>query len=119
MASSRIAIGKIARRTLLKITVRVTLVIIAASAIGYLHVLSSLESHVREDLKQYVIERGRQESDFLALAAATQDERRLASTGTDIPIDNLVKRTANEWLPGSYSMIFHSDGRLIAHPDLI
>ncbi|PSB43340.1 hypothetical protein C7B80_24600, partial [Cyanosarcina cf. burmensis CCALA 770] len=119
MASSRIAIGKIARRTLLKITLRVTLVIIAASAIGYLHVLSNLESHVREDLKQYVIERGRQESDFLALAAATQDERRLTSTDRDILLDDLVKRTTNEWLPGSYSMIFHSDGRLIAHPNLM
>ncbi|MBD2304181.1 response regulator [Chroococcidiopsis sp. FACHB-1243] len=119
MASSRIAIGKIARRTLLKITVRVTLVIIAASALGYLHVLSNLESHVREDLKQYVIERGRQESDFLALAAATQDERRLASTDNDILLDDLVKKMTNEWLPGSYTMIFHSDGRLIAHPDLM
>jgi signal transduction histidine kinase/DNA-binding response OmpR family regulator len=68
MPSSRIAIGKIARRALLKIAVRVTIVIVASSAIGYLHILSSLEFQTREQLEKYAIARSQQENSLFALA---------------------------------------------------
>mgnify|MGYP002777010357 CR=1 FL=1 len=72
MPSSRIAIGKIARRALLKIAVRVTIVIVASSAIGYLYILSSLESQTREQLEKYAIARTQQEKSLFDLAQDNQ-----------------------------------------------
>ncbi len=42
--------------------------------------------------------------------------RHIAVLGHDIPLDQLIHRTINESMSGTYNMIFRSDGRLIAHP---
>ncbi len=36
--------------------------------------------------------------------------------GQDIVLSDLMKNTVNDRLPGTYNLIFHRDGRLIAHP---
>ncbi len=36
--------------------------------------------------------------------------------GQDIVLSDLMKNTINDRLPGTYNLIFHKDGRLIAHP---
>ena len=37
-------------------------------------------------------------------------------SGQDIVLSDLMKNTINDKLPGAYNLIFHKDGRLIAHP---
>ncbi len=44
--------------------------------------------------------------------------RWVISSGHDIVIDDLVKRTANQQLAGTYNIILRQDGQLIAHPRL-
>ncbi|MDK2122579.1 ATP-binding protein [Parachitinimonas caeni] len=46
------------------------------------------------------------------------DGRWIASPGEDIVIDDLVGRTTNEHLAGTYNLIVRRDGQLIAHPEL-
>jgi len=48
-----------------------------------------------------------------------QDGKQIATIGTDITLNQLMDRTINEKLGGTYNLIFRDDGRLIAHPDLI
>ncbi|MGB3294682.1 MAG: ATP-binding protein [Phormidesmis sp.] len=45
--------------------------------------------------------------------------KHVATLGHDILIDELRERTIRETLEGTYNMIFRSDGRLVAHPELI
>ncbi len=45
--------------------------------------------------------------------------KHIATLGHDILIDELRSRTIKETLEGTYNMIFRSDGRLVAHPELI
>lgn len=45
--------------------------------------------------------------------------KHIATLGHDILIDDLQKRTINDGLKGTYNMIFRSDGRLVAHPELM
>lgn len=43
--------------------------------------------------------------------------RHIATIGHDIILNELIDRTLQEHLEGSYNMLFRGDGRLIAHPD--
>lgn len=45
--------------------------------------------------------------------------RHIATIGHDIPLNELLTRTIDERLPGSYNLIFREDGRLITHPNKI
>ena len=45
--------------------------------------------------------------------------RHIATIGHDILLNELLTRTIDERLPGSYNLIFRDDGRLITHPDKI
>lgn len=45
--------------------------------------------------------------------------RHIASVGHDIVLKQLMERTVNDRLPGSYNMLFREDGRLIVHPDFV
>lgn len=45
--------------------------------------------------------------------------KQIATIGTDITLNQLMDRTINEKLRGTYNLIFRDDGRVIAHPDLI
>ena len=45
--------------------------------------------------------------------------RHIATIGNDILINELMTRTINEHIPGSYNLIFRADGRLIIHPDKV
>jgi len=47
------------------------------------------------------------------------DGKQIATIGTDITLNQLMDRTINEKLKGTYNLIFRDDGRVIAHPDLI
>jgi signal transduction histidine kinase len=46
------------------------------------------------------------------------DGRHVASVGNDVLLDELMSRTINNHLPGSYNILFRDDGQLIAHPRL-
>lgn len=43
--------------------------------------------------------------------------QQIATVGHDIVLNELLDRTLRDRLPGTYNIIFRSDGRLIAHPD--
>ncbi|WP_254174633.1 ATP-binding protein [Planktothrix pseudagardhii] len=43
--------------------------------------------------------------------------KQVATIGHDIVLNELLERTLQDRLPGTYNLIFRSDGRLIAHPD--
>lgn len=47
------------------------------------------------------------------------NNRWVVSTGQDIVIDDMVKRTVNEQLTGTYNIILRHDGELLAHPTLM
>jgi signal transduction histidine kinase/ActR/RegA family two-component response regulator len=46
-----------------------------------------------------------------------QDEH-IMSVGQDVPLNDLIARTINQTLEGTYNIIFREDGHLIAHPEL-
>jgi signal transduction histidine kinase len=54
-----------------------------------------------------------------AIVPIYQGDRLLGSAGQDIILSELMDRTVHNHLEGTYNVIFRSDGRLIAHPDLI
>jgi len=45
--------------------------------------------------------------------------RQIASIGHDVILTELMERTVADRLEGTYNVVFRSDGRLIAHPDLM
>ncbi|WP_187329318.1 hybrid sensor histidine kinase/response regulator [Halomicronema hongdechloris] len=45
------------------------------------------------------------------------DDQHVLTVGQDVPLDDLISRTINQTLEGTYNIIFRGDGRLIAHPD--
>ena len=45
-----------------------------------------------------------------------RDQRNLIVTGLDMPLADLIERTINSHLPGTYNLIFRADGRLLVHP---
>jgi C4-dicarboxylate-specific signal transduction histidine kinase len=47
------------------------------------------------------------------------DGRHVATLSHDVLLKQLMVRTLNDRLPGSYNMIFRDDGLLIAHPELM
>jgi signal transduction histidine kinase len=44
--------------------------------------------------------------------------RHVATLSHDVLLDELVSRTTNDHLPGTYNILFRDDGQLIAHPKL-
>ncbi len=46
-------------------------------------------------------------------------DRHIATVGHDVLLNELIKRTVNDQLKGTYNIIFRKDGRLIAHPNLM
>ncbi len=46
-------------------------------------------------------------------------DRHVATVGHDVLLNELIKRTVNDQLQGTYNIIFRKDGRLIAHPKLM
>ncbi len=47
------------------------------------------------------------------------DGKQVGMVGTDLLLDDLVKRTINETMSGSYNILMQADGRLIVHPHKI
>jgi len=45
------------------------------------------------------------------------NDQHVLTVGQDVPLDDLISRTINQTLDGTYNIIFRDDGRLIAHPD--
>lgn len=60
------------RLVLVRMSVRITLVVIAVTWVSYQHIVSIMETQVQEQLKKYIIERGRQESGLFQLAIDNQ-----------------------------------------------
>jgi signal transduction histidine kinase len=56
------------RTTLIKMGIRVTLIIIAVTAVSYWHLVSILESQTLEQLEKDIVERGQRESQLFMLA---------------------------------------------------
>lgn len=48
---------------------------------------------------------------------ADQGQEWIATVSQDVAVDELVKRTVNEQMPGTYNMILDDAGRLLAHPE--
>jgi two-component system NtrC family sensor kinase len=46
------------------------------------------------------------------------DGRHVATFNHDVSLDELMRRTLDDHLPGSYNILFRDDGQLIAHPEL-
>jgi signal transduction histidine kinase/CheY-like chemotaxis protein len=46
-------------------------------------------------------------------------KRHIVTVGNDVRLSDLIGRTVNESLPGTYNIIFRGDGSLIAHPELM
>ncbi|MCY7321553.1 MAG: response regulator [Phormidesmis sp. CAN_BIN36] len=47
------------------------------------------------------------------------NDRLITTIGHDVLLNELIKRTVNDQLKGTYNLIFRRDGRLIAHPQLM
>ena len=46
-------------------------------------------------------------------------DRHIATVGHDVLLNELIKRTVNNQIKGTYNILFRKDGRLIAHPKLM
>ena len=46
------------------------------------------------------------------------DGKQVGLVGTDLLLDDLVERTINETLSGTYNILLQTDGRIIAHPHM-
>jgi signal transduction histidine kinase len=59
-------------------------------------------------------------SSWLTTATTPLDQgnRHLASISHDVLLAELLARSVNDRLPGSYNVIFRDDGQLLAHPEL-
>jgi signal transduction histidine kinase len=53
-----------------------------------------------------------------ATTPVDKDQRHLASISHDVLLSELMTRSNNDRLPGSYNVIFRDDGQLLAHPAL-
>ncbi|MCC5616031.1 HAMP domain-containing protein [Nostoc sp. CHAB 5836] len=51
-----------------------------------------------------------------AIVPVYQGDRFLGIVGHDVVLTDLMEHTIQDQLPGTYNLIFRSDGRLIAHP---
>ncbi|MCP5162142.1 MAG: response regulator [Hahellaceae bacterium] len=60
--------SSLAASTLLQFSIRITLVVLAVTAVSYWHVMSSLEMQVQDGLKNYISERGQKEREIFKLA---------------------------------------------------
>ncbi len=47
------------------------------------------------------------------------DGKQVGMVGTDLLLDDLVERTINISMPGTYNILLQTDGRVIVHPDKI
>lgn len=56
------------RQTLFQVTIRITLVVVIATVIGYLHVSTSLQTQALQHLQEYIEQRGVRESNVFLLA---------------------------------------------------
>jgi signal transduction histidine kinase/FixJ family two-component response regulator len=82
--------GSLTRETLVTMTMQIVGVVGASALISYLHLISNLELQVKAQLEQYIVERGRKESDLFLLAEDNHKtfkaeflERFIASEGED------------------------------------
>ncbi len=59
-------------------------------------------------------------SSWMATATTPLDQggRHVASISHDVLLSELMGRSLNDRLPGSYNVIFRDDGQLLAHPEL-
>jgi diguanylate cyclase (GGDEF)-like protein len=51
------------------------------------------------------------------ITPADRDGRWVGTVSQDVAMDELVKRTVNEQMPGSFNLILDASGRLLAHPE--
>lgn len=63
----------LAASTLLQFSLRITLVVLAVTAVSYWHVFSSLEESASEGLRDYISERAQKEKEIFALAEANHE----------------------------------------------
>src|SRR6476469_4958487 len=94
--------GSLTRRTVMQIAVSVTAVIVAATAISYSQIISSLKAETLGQLKNYIVERGQREESIFTLAednhAILKEEllRRLQDPSNSDPatrFDQLLSRS--------------------------
>lgn len=53
------------------------------------------------------------------ITPADEGGKWIATVSQDVAVDELIKRTNNEQLPGTYNLMLGEDNRLIAHPKLM
>ncbi|MEC7523281.1 MAG: PAS domain-containing protein [Myxococcota bacterium] len=107
---SRESGGTLARRTLVRIAIRVGLVIAVVTLLAYQHMVSNLEEQALAQLESYVRERGRHERELLARAERTQARVRR----------ELIARLA-ETDPAAFDARFtrHDDGVVRNRPEAL
>ncbi len=67
--------SSLSAKTLLQFSIRITLVVVAVSALSYQHIFSNLEESTYDGLKNYITERGQKEGAIFRLA---EDNHRVA-----------------------------------------
>lgn len=60
--------GSLTWQTLSKMALRVAVVIVASSAVSYIHILSILEAQTKEQLEKYALQRSQTETSLFTLA---------------------------------------------------
>ena len=60
------------RTTLIKMSIRIAIIIIVVTLVGYWHVMSNLELQVVKQLDEYIRKRGQRESSLFLLTEANQ-----------------------------------------------
>ncbi|MEO1134481.1 MAG: histidine kinase dimerization/phospho-acceptor domain-containing protein, partial [Cyanobacteria bacterium J06639_1] len=54
-----------------------------------------------------------------AVTPIYRGDRHVATAGQDVLLNDLIERTINDVLPGTYNIIFSDEGAIVAHPELM
>jgi PAS domain S-box-containing protein len=56
---------------------------------------------------------------MLSIITPMDQSRWVGTASQDIAVDDLILRTTNDYAPGTYNLVFDTQGRLVAHPKLM
>lgn len=102
--------SSLALQALMKISLGVTVVIVASTAISYYYIQSILAVQIRQKLEKYVIERGQREAQLFTLA-----EDNLAQLQAETP--QRLKKMADPQTEFSQLFVRYQDGAIRNRPE--
>lgn len=56
---------------------------------------------------------------MLSIITPMDQTRWVGTASQDIAVDDLIRRTTNDYAPGTYNLVLDAQGRLVAHPKLM